>query len=136
VSEKQLLGGDAFEDPYDLANVVLGMKAEQYMNVILVITELLNIQVVPLFNTLHDIPHGGNYFRTQQGLSILQREDEVVMGVVNTVVALGDRHSISIAAYEGNLRFPSYSSPHRNPVAETTGKRVDFNLLLHELAAL
>ena len=44
------------------------------------------------------------------------------MGVVRTVVAFGDWHTISIAASEGNLRFPSDSLPSLNPVAEATGK--------------
>ena len=40
--QEQLLGGDAFEDPYDLADAVFGMEAYQQMNVVLVIAELLD----------------------------------------------------------------------------------------------
>ncbi len=93
VFRKHPLGGDALEDPYDLPNVVLGMKAQQYMDVILVITKLFYLQVIPLFNAFHSLTHGGHHFRTQQSLSVLQRKDEVVMGVVRTVIALGDWHT-------------------------------------------
>lgn len=44
------------------------------------------------------------------------------MGVVRAVITFGDCHTSSIAACEGNLRFPSLSLPNLNPVAETTGK--------------
>ena len=122
VIQEQLLGGDAFEDPYDLADAVFGMEAYQQMNVILVIAELLDDQIVPLFNAFHSLTQSGNSFRTQQSLAVLHGKDEVVMGVVRTVVAFGDWHTISIAASEGNLRFPSGSLPSLNPVAEATGK--------------
>ena len=129
VIQEQLLGGDAFEDPYDLADAVFGMEAYQQMNVILVIAELLDDQIVPLFNAFHSLTQSGNSFRTQQSLAVLHGKDEVVMGVVRTVVAFGDWHTISIAASEGNLRFPSDSLPSLNPVAEATGKtRIIFSV--------
>ena len=44
------------------------------------------------------------------------------MGVVRAMVAFGDWHTISIAASEGNLRFPSGSLPNLNPRGRAAGK--------------
>lgn len=65
MQRKQTLGGDALEDPYDLTDAILGMKAHQQTYVILVITELFDFQVVPLFKAFHRLTHGGNNFRAQ-----------------------------------------------------------------------
>ena len=127
MAEKDLLCGDTLEDPYDLANAILGMKAHQQMYMVLVIPELFDYQVIPLFNAFHGVAHSGDNFRSQQSLSVLHREDEVVMGVVSAVIAFGDGHPFSIAAYEGNLWFPSYSLPKCTRVAETTGKGGFYN---------
>jgi hypothetical protein len=48
------------------------------------------------------------------------------------VVALSDWHTISIAASEGNLRFPSDSLPKLNPRGRAAGKMG----ILKELTAL
>jgi hypothetical protein len=47
------------------------------------------------------------------------------MGVVGTMVTFGDWHTISIAAYEGNLGFPSCSLPNLNPRGRDHGEKVD-----------
>ena len=92
--EKYLLSGNTFEDPYHLPDVVLGMEANQKMNMILVIPELFDLQVVPLFNAFHSVTHRAHNGRSQQSLSILEWEYEVVMGVIRTVVTLRDWHTL------------------------------------------
>ena len=64
MSLKQLLRSDAFEDPYNLTDAVLRVEAHQQVDVVLVISELFNCQVVPLFNAFHYLTHRGNNFRT------------------------------------------------------------------------
>jgi hypothetical protein len=56
----------------------------------------------------------------------------VVMGVVDTVVASGEWHPTSIAAYERNLRFPSYSSPLAGPWQRPRGKVWNVGFLLRK----
>ena len=48
------------------------------------------------------------------------------MGVVRAVIAFGDWHTTSIAASEGNLRFPSDSLPKLNPRGRAAGKSEDY----------
>ena len=72
----------------NLTNAILRMKAHQHVYVILVIPELFNFQVIPLFNAFHGVAHSGDNLRSQQRLSVLQWEDEVVMGVVSAVILL------------------------------------------------
>src|SRR6185437_14708911 len=111
MSGKHLLGGNTLEEPHNLPNAVLWVKAYQHMDMVLVIPKLFNLQVVPLFNTFQGISQRRHDGRTQQSLAVLQRHYQVVVGVVDTVVAFGNWHTTSIAAYERNLRFPSYSPP-------------------------
>ncbi len=119
---ESLLGGDALEYPYHLTDAVLRVKTDEKMHVVLVVAKLLDLQIVAFFNTLHSFAHGSDNLGTQQSFAVLQGEDQVVVGVVDTVITFGDGHTISIAAYERNLRFPSYSPPPTEPVAEATGK--------------
>jgi hypothetical protein len=133
VRQEQLLGGDAFEDTYDLTNAVLRVKANQQVDVVLVITELFNCQIVSIFNTFHSLTHGGDNVRTQQRLTVLNWKDKVVMGVVGAVVALGDWHTISIAASEGNLRFPSDSLPKLNPRGRAAGENGDYSIYIKNM---
>lgn len=87
---KQAFGCDALEDPYNLANVVLGVKAYQEMDMVLVISKLFYFQVVPLFNTPHGITNGHHDFRTQKSPPVSHGKHKVVMGVVCAVVSFGD----------------------------------------------
>ena len=58
----------------------------QYMAVILVITKLFYLQVIPLFNAFHSLLRMvATTSALNRDLSVLQRKDEVVMGVVRTV---------------------------------------------------
>jgi len=93
VFSKHTLGGNTFEEPHDLADAVLGMEAHEQVDVVPVITEPFNAQVVPLFNAFQRFPHGGDHGRAQQSLAVLQWHHEVVMGVVDTVVASGEWHT-------------------------------------------
>ena len=119
---KHTLGSDALEESHDLTNAVLGVKTHQEVNVVLVITELFDLQVVPLFNASHCLTQSGDNFSTQKCLTVLHRKDQVVVGVVSTVVSFDDWHSIIIGAYEGNLWFPScFLPPAETHAAETAG---------------
>jgi hypothetical protein len=55
VFKKHTLCSDALEEPHDLADAVFGMEAHQHMHMVLVITELFDGQVVPLFHALDEI---------------------------------------------------------------------------------
>lgn len=123
-----MFGGDTFEDPYDLTDAVLRVKAHQYMDVVPVITKLFNRQVIPLFKASHSLTHSGDNFSAQKCLTILHGEDEVVVGVVRAVVTLGDGHPTSIAAFERNLRFPSNSPPLKEPRGRDHGENADFTI--------
>ena len=125
---KHMFGGDTFEDPYDLTDAVLRVKAHQYMDVVPVITKLFNRQVIPLFKASHSLTHSGDNFSAQKCLTILHGEDEVVVGVVRAVVTLGDGHPTSIAAFERNLRFPSNSPPLKEPRGRDHGENADYNI--------
>jgi hypothetical protein len=63
------------------------------MNVILVITKLFEGQIVPLFKAMDSVTYSINNLRIQKGSSVLHRTDDVVMGVVSTVVTLGNSHA-------------------------------------------
>lgn len=77
---KYTLSGNTFEEPHDLADAVLGMEAEQSMDIVLVIAELFDVQVVPLFNAFQCFPHGSDDWCAQQSLAVLEWHDEVVEG--------------------------------------------------------
>lgn len=91
--EKYLSCSDAFEDPYNLTNVVLWMKTNKQMNVVFVIAKLLDGQIVPLFKFDESITHSGDNLLAQKSFAVLHGKNEVVMGVVDTVKAFGDCHA-------------------------------------------
>ena len=73
--DKDLLCRDTFEDPYHLADAVLGVETHEEVDVVLIVPKLLNCQIVPIFNAVHSCTHGGNDLGIQQSLAILQGED-------------------------------------------------------------
>ena len=112
---------DTFELPYDLTDAVLRMEAHEQMDVVLVVTHLLNDEVIPKLNLSQG---GSNTSRSRvikQGFAILHRKDQVVVCVIHAVIRSCDSH-LTVIISERNLRFPSDSLPPVSPRGKPRGK--------------
>lgn len=109
-SLKQLFCGDGLEHPYDISPAVFGMEGAQYMDMVLVGTELLEDDVVPFGYIASDIPNCLGDDRCQECFAVFDRKDDVVVGVEGAVVRTDDGHA-RIVSREPTVPEPSLAVP-------------------------
>ncbi len=107
---EQFTGSDAFELPYDLTDAVFGVEANEQVDVVLVVTHLLDGEFVPKLNLSQGMGYTCNGRFVEQSFTILHRKDKVVVRVVGAVIRFCDGHTDN-SITEGNrmvpLRLPS-----------------------------
>lgn len=91
-TKKKLTGCNSLDDLDDLTNAVLGMEADQQVDVILVVADLFKAYVIALGDTIQGLVNTTHNVFIQECLAILDREDNVVVRIVDTVVRASDRH--------------------------------------------
>ena len=111
---EEFLGLDALEQSHDGRPGVLGVESAKNVDVVPVGTDLIEDNVVANFNLSGDFDHGRSDSRGEEGFTVFDGKDDVLVSIIDTVVTSGEAHaSILALETEGFQTFLQGTPPQR-----------------------
>ena len=90
---KQLLSRNALEYPNHIRPPIPGWKRSKQVDMVSIGSNLFELDIVSQTNFLRDMDNGERDLICQKGLSVFNRKDDVVVGVVDVVESSSKAHA-------------------------------------------
>ena len=118
---EELSSRKALEQPHDLGTSILWVKGAEKMDVIPVGTDLLEDNVVASLDLTTNLHHGRGDRRREEGFSVLDGKDDVVVCIIDAVVTSGEAHAPIIS-----LETEGFQTFLQGPRPRGAGKELIF----------
>ena len=94
---KEFAGCDDFVETNELANSIFGMNGSEQMDVILITTHLFHLKFVSLLKLFRHHLEGSHDWLLKKYFSILDWENDVIMGLISAVMTFFEHLQLSIS---------------------------------------